>query len=305
MYVKPTDSTRYLHRRSYHSRHTFGGIPFSQFRRAAVICSDYSDREACIGRMEEKFVNSGYKPEHLQSAKQRALDLDREGLLSGRMVSAKSQQKVLAMVVNQDPNLKRMLSEFFRERETELHELLGDVKLVISERRHFNTSSLLFKKAGFSENVLPLRDDQKCKSARCKTRDTMKLQRSELVNGYRVKLDFRRTCSTENIIYLAKCKRCEDPGSESNFYFGQTINSLMKRCNGHRDKFKVGKEDQSALSLHIRDKHPDYFSDKLLNFDFGVVKQVVPSKLDRAEDFYIFNTNADIKGLNRYKVAKC
>ena len=29
----------------------------------------------------------------------------------------------------------------------------------------------------------------------------------------------------------------------------------MSRCNGHRDKFKVKKEDQSALSHHIFEKH--------------------------------------------------
>ena len=40
VYIKPTDSRRYLNRRSDHSLHVFKSIPFSQFRRAVVICSN-------------------------------------------------------------------------------------------------------------------------------------------------------------------------------------------------------------------------------------------------------------------------
>ena len=51
-----------------------------------------------------------------------------------------------------------------------------------------------------------------------------------------------------------------------NFYFGQTVNSLMSRCNGHRDKFKLETYDKSALSMHIMDKHVDVFSKKTREF---------------------------------------
>ena len=57
----------------------------------------------------------------------------------------------------------------------------------------------------------------------------------------------------------------------SNFYFGQTINSLMSRNNGHRDKFSLSKYDKSALSIHIHEKHIDHFGDKLKNYNFGVI----------------------------------
>ena len=81
MYIKPTDSARYLHRRSGHSRHTFTGIPFSQFRRAVVICSTENEKQQCIERMEKKFVDSGYAAEDLQEAKEKALALDRRSIL--------------------------------------------------------------------------------------------------------------------------------------------------------------------------------------------------------------------------------
>ena len=45
----------------------------------------------------------------------------------------------------------------------------------------------------------------------------------------------------------------------------------MSRCNGHRDKFKPERFDQSALSLLIMNSHKDKFNDELNNFEFGVV----------------------------------
>ena len=44
LHIKPTDANRYLNRKSYHSQHTFRATPFSQFRRAVLICSDSIDR---------------------------------------------------------------------------------------------------------------------------------------------------------------------------------------------------------------------------------------------------------------------
>ena len=306
MYVKPTDSTRYLDRRSYHSRHTFRGMPYSQFRRAVAICSSIDDREYHVQRMEQKFVDSGFKREDLKDARDKALALDRMELLSARAKKADNKE-VLTCVINYDPDLKRELNQFFKDHEQELQRALGDVNLVVSERRHANTSSLLFKKRGFSQKAMPSLNDQRCSSKRCKTRLTMNLDKTVLVNGKLVKLDFRCNCSTESVIYVAICKICcvQNHMNVNNFYFGQTVNSLMSRCNGHRDKFKPDRFDQSALSMHVMDSHIEEFGSKLENFDFGIVKSVSPMDLDhRAEDCLIYSTKADIVGLNRYKVSR-
>ena len=88
----------------------------------------------------------------------------------------------------------------------------------------------------------------------------------------------------------------------ADFYFGQSVNSLSQRNNGHRSGFKITEKDKSALSMHVYDKHTDVFGDKLDSYEFGVVKHADPTNLDRVEDYYIYNTEADVKGLNRYKV---
>ena len=54
VFKKPTDSKRY--RRSDHTTHTFGGIPFSQFQRAVIVMSsneEESERDKAIEKLKE------------------------------------------------------------------------------------------------------------------------------------------------------------------------------------------------------------------------------------------------------------
>ncbi len=205
---------------------------------------------------------------------------------------------MLTFVVNYDPDLKMELKSFFADHQSDIKELIGDCRLVIAEKRHSNISSLLFNKRGFSRKTLVVNESQRCPSSRCKTRSTMNLEKQVKINGKDIKLDFRYDCASESVVYLATCIHCDD------FYFGQTVNTLMSRCNGHRDKFKLVNEDKSALSHHIYENHLEKFDLKLENFNFGVVKKVCPRQLDRVEDYYIYCTDADTKGLNRYLVTK-
>ena len=115
----------------------------------------------------------------------------------------------------------------------------------------------------------------------------MKLKRVVELNGQSVELDFRYNCASESVIHVSICGHCREQfvNNFDNFYIGQKLNSLISRCNGHRDTFKLDyRFHQSALSLHIMDKHTENFGDKLFNFDFGVMKSVNPLDLDRAED---------------------
>jgi hypothetical protein len=304
MYVKPTDSCRYLNRRSFHAPHTFSGIPFSQFRRAAVICSDTNRREQCIERMVSKFRDSGYSEEELRIPAERARGLDRSTVLN-RDVSEVNQntneaEEVMIMPINKDYGLKKELMKFFEDNKQELVRLIGDKRVIVAERKHANTASLLFNKSGFSQTELDLRESQKCGKSRCKNCAVMELTGVITCNGIDIKLDMRCCCTTDGIIYVAICKYCVD----WNFYFGQTENSMQVRNRGHRYAFHLSNAEyeKSALSAHIYDCHVEKFNEKLNNFNFGIVKMVAPSRLDKAEDYFIWATEADSKGLNRYKV---
>ena len=76
---------------------------------------------------------------------------------------------------------------------------------------------------------------------------------------------------------------------------------LRRRANGHRSCFTEDKYMKSALSFHVWDKHREHLQGKLGNFRVGVVKSTSPEMLDRAEDYFVTLTNANVVGLNRYK----
>ena len=80
LYRKPNDAHRYLHRNSFHPKHTFTDIPFAQMRRAVLICSNDYLHDIAINDMVSYFLKCGYNDELLLQAKNRAFALNREEL---------------------------------------------------------------------------------------------------------------------------------------------------------------------------------------------------------------------------------
>ena len=202
--------------------------------------------------------------------------------------------------------MSRTIKRILSENQFDIDTLLGgQTRLIVAERRNSNIASMLFAKSSFSRNITPVGADQRCNGGNgCMTCDMMKLTKNVTlwkdhpVYKTNIKLDFRCNCKTENVIYLYVCKLCE---SSDSFYVGQTVNSARGRANGHRSKFNNKAYTKSALSHHVFLDHPEHFNDKLLNFDLGVIKTTPAMNLDRAEDYYVELTKADLS-LNRYKV---
>ena len=146
VFIKPTDSKRYLNRRSDHTTHTFGGIPFSQFQRAVVISSNEGERQMSVEYMEKKFIDSGFSQAELQESKARALALDRDEILANHRSSTTAEATeedllILTFVINHDPAMASVIRRFLDSRKELLHRLIGDRKIIISEQRGPNTAS--------------------------------------------------------------------------------------------------------------------------------------------------------------------
>ena len=58
---------------------------------------------------------------------------------------------------------------------------------------------------------------------------------------------------------------------------------------------------RNLLSHHVYEEHPEHLMEKLNNYKLGIIKEKNPMDLDRAEDYFVELTNADLS-LNRYKV---
>ena len=177
------------------------------------------------------------------------------------------------------------LKSVIGELSNDLHNVIGETKIIIAERRNPNTASLLFAKSSFSQSLRPMNSNQKCLHSKCLTCDILNLPKNLKVNDFPIKLDFTLNCKVTNCIYLAICKHCTNPNE---FYFGQTSNALNERMSGHRSCFKSEKFENSALSYHVYTKHLEHFDKNLENFNLGIVKEVPPRLLDRSENPFVY-----------------
>ena len=165
--TKPTDAHRYLHRHSFHPPHTFKGIPFSQMRRAVVICSTNYLRDIALDNIIQYFLDCGYKLENLETAKSRAVQLDRKCLLdahkSQTITQADSQPLCFVLPFSREvPKIKELVSSLLDDIEL----LTGTRNVIFSQKRNHNTSALLFNKYGFAQEDTILLS-QKCGAANC------------------------------------------------------------------------------------------------------------------------------------------
>ena len=307
LYVKPTDASRYLHRRSDHGLHTFSSIPYSQFRRAVVLSSDSQQRDMSLSYIHQKLQDSGYQQKEIENAKIKALQLDRHKILStDTEKKPEENERQLIFTINHDNYMRKKIKEVLTKNQNDINDLLGgDTRLIVAERRNQNIASALFAKSAFSREQLKKNESQKCKGSRCQSCCLMNIGQKVTLwedhpNKVVVNLDFKCNCSSEFVIYLFICKLCPKKRS---FYIGQSVNSCRERTNGHRGSFNLKFYAKSALSLHMFKDHPESFDYKLQNYDLGVIKSTSPLNLDRCEDYFLELTKAHLS-LNRYKVTQ-
>ena len=304
IYHKPTDAHRYLHHNSFHPKHTFSGIPFSQMRRAVLICSNDYLRDIAINDMITYFLKCGYNNDLLLQAKTRALTLNRPTLLvnHGQINNKIKKSNALCFVLPYSVEISE-IKHFINSLADDIKSLTGIDEIIFSYKRNPNTSSMLFNKYGFAQKKQVL-ESQKCGRSNCSSCD-LKFPTNgpiKLLHNFTVKPSTNADCKTDNVIYTAICKNCFD------FYFGKTMTEEHIRMNGHREKFCIDKFDESALSKHIYVDHPDKIGncpeDGLSNYNVAIIESVNAPVLDRRESFYIWSTEADIRHLNRYKAMR-
>ena len=252
--------------------------------------------------------DSGYKASEIENARTKALQLDRDLILSlnAPVQTKKSEEKQMIFTINHDHYMCKKIKEVLKENQHNINEILGgETKLIVASRRNMNIASTLFAKSSFSREEVLVKKDQECKVTSCKSCKLMNIGKKITLwqdhpNEVVVNLDYRWDCSTDHVVYLFVCKLC--PMNRS-FYIGQTVNNSRTRNNGHRAKFDFDSYTKSALSYHMYKDHHEWFDNRLMNYDLGVIKSISPMSLDRCEDYYLELTKAHLS-LNRYKVTQ-
>ena len=165
---------------SDHSPHTFVSIPFSQFRRAVVLCSDSDEKIRCINYIAEKLKNSGFYDEEIENAKQKALALNRDEILFGeKKQTGSATDKQLTFLMNRNGFMCKEIKKVLKQCTPDIERLLGGkTRIIIAERKNSSIASTVFGKSSFSRLDIQPKDTQECNGSGCKSCDVMDLPNS-------------------------------------------------------------------------------------------------------------------------------
>ena len=306
LFVKPTDARSYLNFKSFHPKHVFSGIVYSQCLRLRRIINNRERLEHRLKELCLAFQKSEYPTEMLRKISTKVLHMERQLVRPETTDDEPSSKPILIVSCHgTDEKLVKTIkaseddlvqTESFKNLSKPIFQFVKKTGSNIASKLAVLKSLALGNKKG---QTVPCNNHANCKC--CKLIGTDVNEVTE-VNGLPISFA-PGNCKTRNVIYLVLCRLCGKP------YFGRTIQFICKRMSGHRDKFYVvlaGSEvdeanDDYSLGLHLVHEHgvadrTDF--DK--HYQVHIVENCSPSSLEKKEHLYIhkFNTLYPV-GLNK------
>ena len=310
LYTKPTDARNFLRTDSFHPKHVFSSVAFSQMIRIANRNSREDTRQADLQQLKSDLRRSGHSSAKLNALEPKVLEKlfnppsNSEGSVH---VPQKTSTVFSVQHFSEMPQLKSVLKEL----EPDIEALLGPTQITVASKKGCSIGNRVLRNSAICRTPAENNSEwtQKCKAPRCRTcRHMCRAGEEFVVNGQKLVVPIRYNCKSKNVIYVAQCKLCnliKEEGYEivvEDTYFGQTMQNFHKRVNGHRACFKVEERNKSALSIHAYEHHSDSFT--IDNYKFAILKECNPRGLNREEFRYIEKYRTNCLGLNRCKVER-
>ena len=152
IFIKPTDSPNLLNRESYAPCHLFKSIPYSQYRRAVVICSNSSLKLKQFDRITSKLISNGYSVNELKIAQDKANLLDRTSILNYKnkdndILNNQNEvpKTVMTFVTTFNAHIETFRN-FFKDNIDELTNLIGPHKIIMALKKNPNRKCIVFQK---------------------------------------------------------------------------------------------------------------------------------------------------------------
>ena len=290
LFTKPTDARAYLNPNSFHPKHVFASIPFSQMIR---VIKRNTKEESCsqdLSELKMDLVKSGYSKEALE-----IIELKAYQRVATPKIKPPMNNDTIIFTVDQFEELDR-LKELMKSIEMDIKAVFGNINVIMATRKCSSIGNFVVKNKTLCISNDIRTNSQKCGDSRCKTCPLMITKNSVTINDKELPIPQNLNCKSKECIYLCICNRC----SQNNAYFGQTVQEEHNRMSGHRDKFNITKHKKSALSWHAYDAHGGNLT--LDDFSVAVLKKVTPRRLKREEHMFIDKFETQTKGLNRYQV---
>ena len=297
IFRKPTDANRYLYFNSYHPRHTFRSIVYSQGMRYRRIINDNVILEKRLDELKVYFMNSGYPARLVNSI----LDsIPKKPRCLEYAVNQADKKIITPWVVTYGPgydeakNMEKNINELLSLSDTWKDADVQNVVKVIP-RKGANLKSLLFRRKNLALCSLDsggIVSSKKCGS-RCQTCALISNTEFLYHNGCAMKT-VGGDCKSWNVVYCFQCKICNIK------YVGKTVDPLHERMNGHRhnyydvlrqsDTVRAGKEydDEQILGAHLANEHNfRRRTDFNENYKVYIMAHCSPISLRPTEQFWI------------------
>lgn len=279
LYTKPTDKKQYLHYYSYHPRHIFSSIPYSQSIRYRRIIDSNEIYLSELRSLEQKFITRGY-PKHIlteafDKASQKnvnqlrnyrsAADKRSEFLkfLKGRsfiplilpyhtLLTSKQFKAKFDHVWYQFCHVSPPIATVFQnekpqivfKRRTTINNLLIRTKLTPKLSPQDRSNIALLQVLSSQSNTVKY-EVTRCSTPRCKccTAIVCDSSYSDFNNSTTFYIEQNFNCNSHDIIYVIHCNKCNIQ------YVGQSSRKLKERLNNHRSDIICKKN--TAIALHF------------------------------------------------------
>ena len=241
LYTKPTDTHNYLRYDSAHNPSVTKGLPYGQFLRLRRICQTNDMYNKHANEMIVDFTRQGYPINLLQRAKEKAMDKDRDALLTQEQAKKDYEDKLFLITTYQPGfgELKSIVqSNWDLLKKSVATKNLSNKQLIVGYRRPKNLWDLLVKaKIDYHpdqdnatnttrERTGPLNSCTRNNCRYCTKLNTSgRIRCTYTDRAYVAKHNV--SCQSNNLIYCITCNVC------SKQYVGQTKRRLMDRFQGH------------------------------------------------------------------------
>ena len=136
-----------MHRSSFAPPHLFKSIPYSQFRRATIICSNDQNRESQYTRIKNKLLNSGYTNNELNESIQKAVSINRDQILNVKVdpilnsaqcetpTENNNNRKVMSFITQFNSHTS-IFRNFFNKNVNDLNNIIGEHQIIMANRKN-------------------------------------------------------------------------------------------------------------------------------------------------------------------------
>ena len=311
VYKKPTDANRFLHYKSFHPRHVFRSIVYSQAIRYRRIINDDDTLDERLAQLRTAFVSSAY-PANLVDEVFIGVKNSPRNLAYRDRPQEPDGSNIIPWVTTYGPGHQEV-----RHKVAEINERLKDVRghentrIRVSHRRAHNLKALLFRRRALAlptpnptvgppetTPTIPCSSSENSRGGRKCMSCPLMSGFSEVKNNLRCARAEGGNCRSSMIIYAAQCIRC----NFNNTYIGKTSIELRLRINGHRSayysilktfernnsNFQLITDDQNCLGAHIFNTHGSRNQKDFGSFfKFTILKHSTPTRLSFFEQKFI------------------